>query len=191
MKRFILFLVIPLLVGCEKYEVMSAPSLGGGKWILTDYDVTVISSISDVKVIKSDTICITSFSLQQITNNGVIMRQDYRGTGLDRRFIKGKTTWEFDGSSGSNFYGLFCDYVQMPGTPKPNPFTVDLSMYDKNMAIYNTINGSVTNYTYRTNDVGYTRNLTLVSPPIVTDLYMSNGSRDKAATVRVTLYFMR
>jgi hypothetical protein len=55
----------------------------------------------------------------------------------------------------------------------------------------NTTNGAVTNYTYRANDVGYPRTLTLLSPPIVTDLYMSNGARDKAATVRVTLYFMR
>jgi hypothetical protein len=79
----------------------------------------------------------------------------------------------------------------MPGIVKPNPFTVDLSIYDKNLAIYNTTNGAVTNYTYRVNDVGYPRTLTLLSPPIVTDLYMSNGSRDKAATVRITLYFMR
>ena len=191
MKKILVIFLIPFLFGCEKYELISPPSLSGGKWILTDYDVTVISSISDVKVIKTDTVCITSFNLQQITNNGIIMKQDYNNTQIDRRFIKGKTTWEFDGSGPSNFYELFCNYNQMPGTVKPNPFTVDLSIYDKNLAIYNTTNGAVTNYTYRVNDVGYPRTLTLLSPPIVTDLYMSNGSRDKAATVRITLYFMR
>ena len=79
----------------------------------------------------------------------------------------------------------------MPGVPRPDPFWVNLSLYDKNLEILNTTNGSVTNYTYRANDVGYPRTLTLLSPSIVTDLYMSNGTRDKAVTVKITLYFMR
>ena len=102
MKKILVIFIIPFLFGCEKYELISPPSLSGGKWILTDYDVTVISSISDVKVIKTDTVCITSFNLQQFTNNGVIMKQDYNNTQIDRRFIRGKTTWEFDGSGKSN-----------------------------------------------------------------------------------------
>lgn len=191
MKKILVIFLIPFLFGCEKYELISPPSLSGGKWILTDYDVTVISSISDVKVIKTDTVCITSFNLQQVTDSGVIMKQDYKNTQVDRRFIKGKTTWEFDGSGNTNFYELYCNYNQMPGVPKPNPFTVNLSLYNKNLAIYNTTNGGATNYTFRSNDVGYTRTLTLLSPPIVTDLYLSNGTRDKAATVRITLHFMR
>ena len=55
MKRFILFLIVPLLYGCEKYEVMSAPSLSGGKWILSNYEIIPISSISTVTIIKNDT----------------------------------------------------------------------------------------------------------------------------------------
>jgi len=187
MKNLIFIIGVILLTGCEKYELESPPKLTGGKWILTDYDITVTSSISNIKVNKTDTVCITSFSLQQVTDSGVVMRQDYNGTAKDRRFIKGKTTWEFD----SNDKQLYCDYVQMPGVPEPEPFFVNLSIYDKNLEIMNTSNGAVTNYTYRANDVGYPRTLTLLSPPIVTDLYMSNGTRDKAATVRITLYFMR
>ena len=56
----------------------------------------------------------------------------------------------------------------------------------------NTTNGSTTNYTLRqTQNVGYTTTMTLVSPDIVTDLYLANGTRSKAVTVRVTLYFSR
>jgi hypothetical protein len=31
----------------------------------------------------------------------------------------------------------------------------------------------------------------VLSPPIVTDLYLSNGKRDKAVTVQILLHFMR
>jgi hypothetical protein len=191
MRRFILFLVISLLFGCEKYELLSSPNLSGGKWILFNYEIIPISAISPVTIIKNDTICINSFGEQSFVSGGILMKQNYLTTQKDRRFIKGRTTWEFDGPSQSNFYGLFCDYTQMTGVPKPDPFSVDLSIYNKNMAIYNTTNGSNTNFTYTCNDVGYPRTMTLLSPPIITDLYMSNGTRDKAVTVRVMLYFMR
>lgn len=187
MKNLIFIIGVILLTGCEKYELESPPKLTGGKWILTDYDITVINSISDVTVVKNDTVCINSFTLQHIDSGRIIMRQDFNGTALDRRFIKGRTTWEFD----SNDRELYCDYIQIPGIPRPDPFWVNLTLYDKNLEILNTTNGSVTNYTYRANDVGYPRTLTLLSPSIVTDLYMSNGTRDKAVTVKITLYFMR
>jgi hypothetical protein len=187
MKNLIFIIGVIFLTGCEKYELESPPKLTGGKWILTDYDITVISSIGDVTVVKNDTVCINSFTLQHVDSGRIVMRQDYNGTSLDRRFIKGRTTWEFD----SNDKELYCNYTQMPGVPRPEPFWVNLSLYDKNLEILNTTNGSVTNYTYRANDVGYPRTLTLLSPSIVTDLYMSNGTRDKAVTVKITLYFMR
>jgi hypothetical protein len=187
MRKLISILVVFTLFGCEKYELESPPKLTGGKWIFTDYEVTVISAISNVKVIKTDTVCITFFNIQQLTDSNLILKQDYSKTAIDRRFIKGKTTWEFD----SNNKQLYCDYQQMVGNVKPEPFWVNLSLYDNNLEVMNTTNGAVTNYTYRANDVGYPRTLTLLSPPIVTDLYMSNGARDKAVTVRVTLYFSR
>lgn len=193
MRRFILFLVIPLLFGCEKYELESPPNLSGGKWILSNYEIIPISTISPITIIKNDTICINSFNEQSFVSGGIRMKQNYLSTQKDRRFIKGRTTWEFNGTSQSTFYGLFCDYTQMVGTPQPTEpdAHVDLTVYSKNMLNYNTANGSNTNYTYTCNDVGYPRTLTLLSPPIVTDLYMSNGTRDKAVTVRVMLYFMR
>lgn len=187
MKNLIFIIGVILLTGCEKYELESPPKLTGGKWILTDYDITVMNSISDITVIKTDTVCINSFILQHVTSSGIVMKQDYNNTAKDRRFIRGRTTWEFD----SNDKELYCDYTQMPGNPRPEPFWVNLSLYNKNLEIMNTTNGAVTNYTYRANDVGYPRTLTLLSPSIVTDLYTANGARDKAVTVKITLYFMR
>ena len=52
MKKLIFFIISLTLLSCEKYELETTPKLTGGKWILVDYDVTVISSISEVKVIK-------------------------------------------------------------------------------------------------------------------------------------------
>jgi hypothetical protein len=115
------------------------------------------------------------------------MKQNFQQTATDRRFVKGKTTWEFD----SNNNELYCDYLQGPWSIKPEPFWVKMSIYNQTLQISNHTNGSVTNYTYRANDIGYPKNLTLVSPPITSDLYLSNGTRDKAVTVRVTLYFSR
>jgi hypothetical protein len=128
MKNLIFIIGVVLLTGCEKYELESPPKLTGGKWILTDYDITVINSISDVTVVKNDTVCINSFTLQHIDSGRIIMRQDFNGTALDRRFIKGRTTWEFDGPAQSDVYGLFCDYLQTPGTMEPNPFRAVLSI---------------------------------------------------------------
>jgi hypothetical protein len=116
------------------------------------------------------------------------MKQDFQSTALDRKFIKGKTTWEFD----SNNTQLYVNYIQMPGVVRPDPFWVNINSYYGRIEIMNTTNGSTTNYTVRqTQDVGYATTMTLLSPDIVTDLYLSNGTRSKAVTVRVTLYFSR
>jgi hypothetical protein len=188
MRKLISFLVVFILFGCEKYEQYSPPKLTGGKWILTDYQIVDISSISPVTIVKDDTICIGSFNLQTITGNSVLMKQDYKSATLDRKFIRGKTTWEFD----SNNTQLYVNYLQMPGVVRPEPYWVTLDSYYNIMKIMNQSTGSVTPYTVRqTQDVGYATTMTLISSDIVTDLYLTNGQRSKAVTVRVTLYFSR
>ena len=64
MKKILFLLIVVLLTGCEKYEEVSEPILymGGGKWVFIDYDVVIVSSESEVQVIKNDTICINSFN---------------------------------------------------------------------------------------------------------------------------------
>lgn len=185
------FIVLILLSGCERYEMISPPKLTGGKWIFTDYEVIITNSISDAKLIKNDTICINSFNNQTFLSGNFLMKQNFEQTAIDRRFIKGKTIWEFD----SNNYYLYCDFYNGIGSIRPShePLWVNVYPFTKRISVDNTENGSVTNYTYETNDYGASPPtiMKLLSPPIVTDLYYSNGARDKAITIRVLLTFMR
>ena len=192
MKKILVIFLIPFLFGCEKYvgeiDMLSypTPKLTGGKWILTDYKIAIISSISPVTVIYTDTVCLNNFNNQTVLTNGILMKQSYVMTAPNRRFIKGVTTWEFD----NNNLGLYCDYSPMIGVQKPDPYFVDIVR--TNMRVTNTSTGSVDNYTLASVDgSSYPRTMTLVSPNIVTDLYLQDGTRNKAVTVRVTLYFSR
>jgi hypothetical protein len=191
MRKISLFISLIFLFGCEKYvgtEPFKSPNLTGGKWIFTDYDIVVTSSISGVTVIENDTICINSFNNQSFVSGGVKMLQNYIQTAKDRRFIKGKTIWEFD----NNNHHLFCDFININGSIKPSHEAYWVNIYEnsKRMSVDNLDNGGATNYTYDVNNVNPTV-MKLLSPSISTDLYLSNGNRDKAVTVRILLTFMR
>ena len=188
MKKFIILLTLPFVFGCQKYEQITIPKLTGGKWIFYDYDIVVTSSISSVSVIKNDTICINSFNNQSFVSGDVIMKQNYQQTAIDRRFIIGKTLWEFD----SNNKELYCEFSNQGGSLRPThePFWVNLYPTKNGLSVDNLINGGYTFYTYDTNELTPTK-LTLLSPQIITDLYLSNGTRDKAVSIRVLLKFMR
>jgi hypothetical protein len=191
MKKLLLFSSL-LLSGCQVYEFPNeTPRLTGGKWVLSNYDIVVINSISNVTVIKNDTVCINAFNGQSYVSGNVLMKQFYNQTAKDRRFVIGKTTWEFD----SNGNHLYCDFMDKNGSlmPTHNPYWVNMSGYTKNISISNVENGGVTNYTFETNTIGVNppKILKLLSPEIVTDLYVDGGKRDKGVTVRVLLTFMR
>lgn len=188
-KVLILFAFIPLLFGCEEffyYNEISEPHLTGGAWVFTDYQIQVISSISDVEVTLNDTVCINAFGLQTMTDGGILMKQNYNGTSVDRRFVKGVTQWEFDDNSYTVYINGNTE-VRFPVT-FPNYM---MKEYDK-MVVTNPL-GPVTNYSYESNGQGAMppTEFVLLSPEIVTDLYLSNGMRDKAVTVRVLLIFTR
>jgi len=195
MKKILYILIVILLTGCEKYEEVSEPVLymGGGKWTFIDYDIVIISSISSVEVIKNDTICINSFGNQSFVSGGILMSQNYSQTSKTRRFIKNKTQWEFDS------YNLYCEWTNTPGglTPSHDPFWVSYPNYLYNnytmMSILDNSIGMKTDYTFKTNNNGVAppNQLIMTSPEIVTDLYFSNGTRQKAVTVKVVLTFMR
>lgn len=189
MKKLLLILLITTLFGCEKVGFYTEPRFTGGKWIFTDYDIVVVNAISDVTVIKSDTVCINAFNNQSYVSGGILMKQNYIQTAADRRFIRNKTTWEFD----SNNKQLYCDYLMGMGVTKPEPFWVNLYNYQNRLEILNPANGGSTNYTFQSNSsgAGYSSTLTLLSPVISTDLYLSNGTRAKAVDVRIVLKFMR
>lgn len=100
MRRFILFLVIPLLFGCEKYELPSNPQLNlNGRWDVVDVKVVIdkVNYGSSVRVLNDDKAAVTNFLLQGINSNGELMlTQDYYGTIINRRFDESSTKWEFD-----------------------------------------------------------------------------------------------
>jgi len=191
MKKLLFFLLlIPILFGCEPffyYDEISEPHLTGNPWTFVDYEIQVISSISSVEVIPSDTICINAFGEQSYVTGGILMEQNYNLTARDRRFIKGVTQWEFD----DNSYTLYIDRdfdIRFPVT-FPNYM---MKEYDK-MEVVNPLIGAVTNYSYEANAQGanYPTEFVLLSPEIVSDLLLSNGMRDKAVTVQVLLKFRR
>ena len=198
MKKLIILLFLPFIWGCEKYELITPPVITGSKWVFYDYDIIPISSISSYQIIKNDTICINSWNNQTFVSGGILMKQNFTSTTKDRRFVKGNTTWEFNGTVGSPFYYLSTDFINFNGTNQPShiPFDVEVDQKTDKLSVYNTETGSVTWYTYdvsniKSNGVTPSSKMTLLSPEVVTDLYMSNGTRDKAVTVRILLKFMR
>jgi hypothetical protein len=187
MKKLIFLLLTLILFGCEPiYLEPSEPHLTGGPWIFTDYQLVVTSSISSVAVIENDTICINAFGEQSYVSGGILMEQYYGLTAIDRRFVKGRTTWEFD----DNGYSLYCNRgnIRFPVTYPSYMRSEHTEMY-----ISNPSTGAITSYTFMTDALGanYPRKLTLTSPEIVSDLLLSNGMRDKAVTVKVILIFTR
>lgn len=191
MKKIILFVICITFWGCEKYAQYSTPRLTGDKWLFYDYDIMVTNALNNLSVVKTDTVCINAFNDQSFISGSFLMKQNYDKTALDRRFVVNKTMWEF----GSNNYNLYCDFAPKDGGLRPThePFWTSVYPVTSRLEIQNNQNGGRTVYTYETNNVGAfpPSKLTLLSPPIVTDLYYSNGARDKAVTVRVLLKFMR
>ena len=188
-------MLIPVLQACETYEEPSYPVsyMGGGKWTFINYDIVIINSITPVTIIKNDTVCINSIGETRDTNIGIIMKQDYNNTAISRRFIRNRTQWEFDGNN------LYCEWMDTPGGMRPsnenlwvsypNPFYTNYTR----MSIFDSTIGAVTDYTFKTNNIGVAppNELILTSPDIVINLYSSSGARDKAVTFRVILTFLR
>jgi len=187
MKKFLFLLLVPFLFGCEMYLEESEVHLTGREWFFTDYQIVVTRSISDVTVIKDETVCITAFGEQSYFGDGILMQQNYDYALEDRRFIKGATIWEFD----DNNYTLYINRNTDMRFPVVYPSYMRTE--HTQMRVENPTNGAVTNYTFFTDAMGanYPLKLTLTSPPIVSDLLLSNGMRDKAVTVQIILIFTR
>ena len=189
-KLFLILLIAPLFWGCEKVEFISEPSISG-RWIFTDYYVVKVSSISPIDIIKNDTICINAFNNQSFVSGGVLMKQNYNVTSPDRRFVIGNI-WEFDGAPKATSYDLYVTNNTTGDQIKaefPRPYLANefSDMYVKNLT-----DGVYTSYTFSTDAPGsLAKKLTLTSTPIVTDLYLNGGRRDKAVTVSVILKFTR
>jgi hypothetical protein len=102
MKRLILFLLIPLLIGCEKYELPSNPQLSG-QWVVDG--VTFPNTNSGQQTILSDTVVVANRELVNVDGNGVgtfINNWSDSNIPWHDKFIIGKTVWEFE----TNLVGL-------------------------------------------------------------------------------------
>lgn len=190
MKKLLLIPIFLLFWGCEKIEFVSEPSIAG-RWYFTDYYVVKINSVAPIDIIKNDTICINAFNDQNFVSGNVLMRQNYQLTSPDRRFVIGDV-WEFDGAPKATSYDLYVTNNTVGDQIKadfPRPY---LAREYSDLYVKNLNDGVYTSYTFSTDAMGsLAKKLTLTSTPIITDLYLSNGRRDKAVTVAVILKFTR
>ena len=98
MRRFILFLVIPLLFGCEKYELPTDPKLSG-QWVVDA--VTFPNTNSNQQTILSDTVIVADRKLVNVDGNGVgrfVNNWSDPNIPCHDKFIIGRTVWEFETS---------------------------------------------------------------------------------------------
>lgn len=142
------------------------------KWVFYDYDIIVISAISQVEVVKNDTVCVNSFSNQTLLNGVFLMKQDYDNTSKDRRFIKGKTTWTINNNEITFNDG-------------------SINKFEFNRNYISFLNQYGTKYCSDFYCIGNASFMSLLSTNIVTNLSYSNGSRDKAVTVNILLKFKK
>jgi hypothetical protein len=103
MKRFLIFLLIPILFGCEKYELPSNPQLNlNGRWDVVDIDVVIdkVNYGSEVIVVNENRATVNGFTVQGVnSNNQLMLTQDYYSVLVNRRFDVSTTKWEFDYNS--------------------------------------------------------------------------------------------
>lgn len=190
MKKIIGFLMLFFLTGCQKFEMISEPSIAG-KWLFYDYDIIIISAPSDVTINENDTICINNFGVQSLIGNKILLKQNYGYTVEDRRFIRGKTIWDFDGPNQSTFFPLLINNVSSDiwANFKKPYFEKEYT----SLEISNNTLGNVTNYTFESSGVAqnYSKKLTLLSPLISTDILVGQNKREKAVNIQILLRFMR
>lgn len=191
MKTLYFILLSLFFIGCERYDVISQPSVAG-KWIFTSYKVTPLHNYPGLIVnTTSDTICVNSFGHQTLSNGNIILKQNYNTTSPDRRFIKGQTIWEFDGPSQSTYFPLLINHLNENTWAIFNKPYMEKEYVD--LTVNNERTGVMTEYTFIASGMGqnYSKRLTLTSPTISTDLYYSDGTRMKSVDVVVTLEFTR
>ena len=204
MKKLILLLFVPLFWGCQKYEspTYTPLALNGGQWMLTDYEIKLIScqgcntsnDLSKITVIKTDTVGLQSFKFKELSNNTITLTQDFLLTPYSRLFILNRngvnsTKWEFETNELSTFFdgnrGTKNCWVDFLSNTK-------MEVSDVKQISNRTI--AYTPWTYWTEKKLGTQPrdlLFLLSPPVTTDVLIGNRSTDKLITYRLQLVFMR
>jgi len=99
---------------------------------------------------------------------------NYRFTPIDKRFIKNQTKWEFD----DNSFSLYCDESRIRFDVIYPPYTID------EIEINNL------RYEYMIN-TAYPSRLMLLTPSVISDLYLINGNEIRGVSVQILLKFKR
>lgn len=185
MRRFILFLVIPLLFGCEKYELPSNPQLNiNGRWDVVKVKVVIdkVNFNSHVTVLSETEAAVTNFFVKQILNDTtLLLSQDFNGTSVDKRFNVDKTIWDFQ-------YDQLRIYENNQNVVRGN--SIDNYIFARYPCTYCTKNtvmewnylGSETRYTFSTDTYGAmpANELILTSQEFYTDIKLGSNVYDKA-----------
>ena len=69
MRKYIFLIVVPFLIGCEKYELPSNPQLNlNGRWDVVDVKVVIdkVNYGSSVQVVNDDKAAVTNFLVQGV-----------------------------------------------------------------------------------------------------------------------------
>jgi hypothetical protein len=204
MRSIICLLIVVFLTGCEKYELPTyAPlTLNGGQWMLTDYEIKVVScqgcntanDVSKISVVKTDTVGLQSFRFKELSNNTVTLTQDFSTTSHSRLFILNRnginsTKWEFETYELSTYFegntGIKNCWVK---------FLSDTKMEVSDIKQIGNRSLMPTTWTYYTDKKLGTQPrdlLFLLSSPVTTDVLIGNRATDKLITYRLQLVFMR
>jgi hypothetical protein len=187
MKRFILFLIIPLLIGCEKYELPSNPQLNlNGRWDVVDVKVVIdkVNYGSSVRVVNDDKAAVTNFLVQGVNSAGELMlTQDYYGTIVNRRFDESSTKWEFD------YYNL---RISDSGTDEWMTVDFPCTYCVQQKIIETDYKGQKTRYTFLIDTYGAmpSNELKLTSQVFYTNILINGNQYEKAieSHLEITLH---
>ena len=190
MKRFLVFLLIPLLFGCEKYDLPSNPQLNlNGRWDVVKVKVVIdkINYGSSVEVLSEIEASVSNFYVSSINPNGTLsLTQNYNETAIDRRFNINKTNWEFDYNrlmifeNGQNVTNGGYIFATLPCT-----YCTEQTVLEWDYM------GSKTRYTFDVDTYGSmpSNKLVLTSQEFVTNIMLNGNTYDKAIISHLEITF--
>lgn len=190
MKKLLLLLFIPLLVGCEKYDLPSNPTLNlNGRWDVVKVKVVIdkVNYGSNVEVLSEIEASVSNFYVSGINSNGtLLLTQNYNETSIDKRFNVNKTNWEFDYNrlsifeNGQNITNGGYIFTTLPCT-----------YCDEQTVLEWDYMGGKSRYTFDVDTYGAmpSNKLVLTSQEFVTNIMLNGNTYDKAIISHLEITF--
>ncbi len=190
MKKLLLLLFLPLLVGCEKYDLPSNPTLNlNGRWDVVKVKVVIdkINYGSNVEVLSEIEASVSNFYVSSINPNGtLLLTQNYNETAIDKRFNVNKTNWEFDYNrlmifeNGQNITNGGYIFTTLPCT-----YCTEQTVLEWDYM------GSKVRYTFDVDTYGAmpSNKLVLTSQEFVTNIMLNGNTYDKAIISHLEITF--